>query len=256
MNQSEELKINQEIEVFKSFAKISQYKIVENSIIHKDPPEPDILCETIDGKKIAFELVECVFDNIARSFSDSAELTKIFYDKLKKLPVIQKKQIERIFRNACIAIDFKNNVSKTIRKRTIEKIFNFLLILKKDEEGKFIPKKFNSISDIVNCIYITRGKFNGPSFQVIDAGTFIGNPALTNIQKKFNKSYKSTAPIELLAYYYIQPEIPDNIWKFTLKNFISNNISHSPFQRVWLFSFPQNKILFTFPKPNEVYADK
>ena len=125
MNQSEQQKTDQEIEVFKSFAKVSPYQIVEDSIVHRDPPEPDILCNTVVDKKIAFELVECVFEDIASSFSDSISLTKLFNNSLEKLSNTQKKQVEENFRNARISIVFRNNVSKKRKKGATEKFLIF-----------------------------------------------------------------------------------------------------------------------------------
>ena len=249
MSLHEEQKKKKEIKIFKLFLEICPYQIVKKSVTSKNPPEADILCRTTTDEMIAFELVECVQENIAKSFTDSKNLKKIFHDKLNELPLEQKKQYEINFHNALISIDFSENSTVNQKKSAIFKIFDFLLTLKKNAEGEYSFASSLNLKDIVKWIYISREKFNGPICDIINSGTF-NDPSQNRIKDKFQKKYETNSKIELLAYYEIQPEISEDIWKpklKELKEFIQYNIENSLFKRVWLFSVPQNKILYDYP---------
>ena len=81
--------------VFRDFARQSGLNIAIETIESKEPPEPDILCSTIDGEFIAFELVEFCDEIVAEAlkrrgtknghfFRTADPSSKIIYKKLEK----------------------------------------------------------------------------------------------------------------------------------------------------------------------------
>jgi hypothetical protein len=228
------------------FSKIALYPIDLSSIKKKEPPGPDIFCNLLDGTKIAFELVECIDVSIARSVYDSLNLKRVFYDNLKNLPKEKKKIFTLNFKNASIYVAFSKETSFIKKKSAISKIFDFLLTLKNTANGKFNFSSYRDIRGVVRWIYIQRGEFAGPIFD-IEAATSFADPAKEYIKRKFKKKYKIKCMTELLAYYELQPELPQNHWLPNLREFIENNIKTSVFQRVWIYSIAQNKIIFVYP---------
>ena len=95
-----------EIHIFKKFAQLAPYTINLSTIIKKEPPEPDISCNLSDGTTIAFELVECIDNSIAKMTYDSMNLKNIFDDELDKLPEEKKGRFKEKFKNALIYIAF------------------------------------------------------------------------------------------------------------------------------------------------------
>jgi len=77
-------------------------------------------------------------------------------------------------------------------------------------------------------ITISRGDFEGPEFDVEAVGS-IGDPTLERIRAKWLKSYATQYPIELLAYYELQPEAPKALWLPSLHSFVRNNWNAGPF---------------------------
>jgi len=227
-----------EIYIFKKFAKLCPYSISLNSIIKKEPPEPDISCSLLDGIIIAFELVEIIDEDLARSFNDSIRLKEAFNDELE--------QLEENFNNALIYIAFNKEILFRRKKNSIQKIINYLLTLDKTTEGEFKPK---DLIDIVKFISISRGVI-GP---IIDVESFawIDDPCEERIKRKFEKKYETESNnIELLSYYALQTKEPENILEYklySLKKFIKNNIKSSVFQRVWIYSARENRIIFVYP---------
>jgi hypothetical protein len=235
-----------EIRIFKMFSKISPYPIDLGSIKKKEPPEPDISCNLLDGTPIAFELIECIDVSIAQSVYDSLTLKRALYDRLKKLPKEKKKIFILNFKNASIYVAFSKETSFVKKKSAILKIFDFLLTLKNTANGKFNFSSYRDLKGVVRWIYIQRGDFAGPIFDV-EAATSFADPAKEYIERKFKKKYKIKCMTELLAYYELQPELPENHWLPNVREFIENNIRASVFQRVWIYSIAQNKVFFVYP---------
>ncbi len=65
------------------------------------------------------------------------------------------------------------------------------------------------------------------------------------LEKKFIKKYPKIC--ELFAYYDRQPIIAENTWLLIMEDYIKNNLKRSQFKRVWIYSVPQERILFTYP---------
>ena len=232
-----------EIRIFKMFSKIAPYPIDQRSIIGREPPEPDIFCYLQDGTGMSFELVECIDSSIAQTYYDSRKLTEAFRGALKKLP--KKKQVvfNDIFNNALIYVAFNRSISQNKKRDTIPGIFEFLFTLSHSKRGKFSPAH---LKGTVGWIFISRGSFSGPLFDVA-ASTSFADPTKTRIEAKFKKKYESRAKTELLAYYELQPELPRKHWLLSVQEFARNNIKQSAFQRLWIYSVPKNMIIYVYP---------
>lgn len=248
MNQQAE----KEIRIFKMFARLASYPIHPSSIMKKEPPEPDISCNRLDGTAIAFELVECIDNSIAQSIYDSLRLKEVFYNKLEGLPEKIKERFNVNFKNASICVAFVNGIPANKRKSTISKILDYLLTLENTAEGKFELRSSRDLKDTVRWVSIIRGRFTGPVFDVEAVTSFV-NSVKRRIAGKFRKEYKTKSKTELLAYYELQPEISQNDWLPSVKEFLENNIEASAFQRVWIYSIPKNEIKLVYPalKPIE-----
>ena len=229
-----------EIKVFKKFAKLCSYSINLNSIIKKEPPEPDISCSLSDGSIIAFELVEIIDEDYARSRYDSLRLEETFKDMLKKQPQ-KRKQFELNFNNAITKVIFNKKISFRRKKNSVPIIIDYLLTLDKTAEGKFSPKDLNKV-------LIDRGKFKVRPKIEVDRSAWINDPCKENILKKFKKNYKINSRTELLAYYELQPKLLENYQLLDkVKKPIIEHIKESVFQRVWIYSVIENEILFIYP---------
>ncbi len=76
------------------------------------------------------------------------------------------------------------------------------------------------------------------------SATFFADPSLKVIKDKFLRSYKTSYEIELVAYYSLQPEIPINHFLNIFVNYVKKNIGKSQFERVWLYSYTKDTILY------------
>jgi hypothetical protein len=62
----------------------------------------------------------------------------------------------------------------------------------------------------VASLRVLRGRFIGPCFD-IDAVGSLGDPTVDAIRTECDKAYNTPHPVELLAYYELQPELPEEL---------------------------------------------
>ncbi len=233
-----------EIQIFKQFSEVCPYKINLISVKKENPPKPDIYCKLKDGTELYFELLECLDNSIAKTTSNQIFLKHLLDDEKNKLPLCKRMRFKRKYKDALIYIAFNEKLPLIKRKRSIPYLIDFLSNLNKNQ----IKKKEIEIDDCpgIKWFNIQRGVFVGPMFHV-EGVTFFGVSFLKEIKDKFNKKYTATNKIDLLAYYSLQPEISKNHWLPETVDYIQDNIANSPFNRVWIYSFTKNKILFLYP---------
>lgn len=240
--------MDKEVRVFKKFAKVCPYPIDFDSIEKREPPEPDIFCKFRDGSPIAFEMSECIDEGIARSIFDPLDLKRALDTELEKLPNKKKQRIKTNFSDAVISVAFGKGISKDKKRSSIKTIFDYLLTLKNRADGEFDLKLQPSLKGIIRRISIKRG-FDSLSFDIEPEAIWFSNPVVERIKTKFfDKTYKPKCNrIELLCYYELQPELPKNRWVPAVENFVKSNLKSSMFERIWIYSFIQDKIIYVYP---------
>ncbi|MBW1796452.1 MAG: hypothetical protein JRJ38_18880 [Deltaproteobacteria bacterium] len=241
------IQARREIRVFKKFAPHFPLPIDPNSIQKRKPPEPDILCCLEDGTKIAFELVEIIDEDLANRTFSALNLKRGFEEDFDNLPRHRKDQLNQKYGNALIYIAFKDKISSIRRRSSIPMILEFLLILDDKTEGKYTPSSHSALGETVRWVNISRGDFVGPCFDFEAVGSF-AEPVCNRIEDKFKKQYRVKAIVELVAYYELQPELPKNHWLPSLKHFLERSLKNSIFNRIWVYSISQNKILYVYPQ--------
>jgi hypothetical protein len=246
MNQLNQRK--REIQIFKKFTDECPYKINLTSVKKENPPKPDIYCRLKDGTELFFELVECLDNSIAKTTSNQISLKYLLDDEVNKLPLYKRMRFKRKYKNALIYIAFNEKLPLIRRKRSIPYLIDFLLNLNENQIEKD-EIEINGCPEI-KWFNIQRGDFVGPMFRV-EGVTFFGVSILKKIRDKFNKEYATKNKIDLLAYYALQPEISKKHWLQETADYIKDNITNSPFNRIWIYSYTKNKILFLYPDLNK-----
>jgi len=230
-----------ELKTFKIFVKHYPYKISMNSIEKREPPEPDILCELINGKKIAFELVQCLDKKIVKTIMDATTLKKQTDLLIQNLSEKDKNKFLNKYSNAIITINFDDKCSLIKRKSVIPDLLKFLLETPKTLNGEVISPINSKVLENIN---IKKCSINGPIIMVPPSATFFADPSLKLIKNKFLRNYKTPYEIELVAYYSLQPEISINYFLGDFIDYVKKNIEKSQFERVWLYSYTKDTILY------------
>jgi hypothetical protein len=235
-----------EIRIFKHFAELCPYSINPASIIKQNPPALDILCQLSDGSYIAFELVESIDGSIAKSTYGPMKIKSYFDDHLKSLPRYKKKKFKSKYKNAMINVAFNENHYYLSQRTTIKKIFSNLLNMTVSYESDLKLNFDKNLNNKIHYISISRGDFVGPIFNIGSVTSF-ADPCKERIKNKFKKKYEIDSNIDLLVYYEIQPMLPEKNWLPPVEEFIKTSIDKSLFQRVWIYSVTEKKIIYTYP---------
>jgi hypothetical protein len=239
MNRQEDAKAAKERGVFTAFLACDGAPKVEGgSVESRRPPEPDILCKTVGGDSIAFELVEIVESEWAQLIGNQIRLDKSLYLKHEQIG----QPLAAAFADALIYVRCQPVAGITQRENTIPALFEFLRGLPPGFKGDAKPQ--GDLADTIRSVGISRGNFGpGPFFQV-EAVSSIGDPTADSIQGKWLKRYETNHPIELLAYYSLHPTIPEAFWLGPVQSFVDANWTTSPFRKVWICDPSSKRILF------------
>lgn len=238
-----------ELATFRRFADVCPVAIDPVSIEKTDPPEPDIVCRFAEtGEEVAFELVEIIDQDWARltsdQFREAAALRAAYESASGGLRFALDNQLP----NALVHVAFLPGLASQERKGAVPLILHELSSLPADQTGIWRPGAGTSLATTVRSITISRGEFHGPQFDV-EAVSSIGDPTVERIRSKWQKSYATSRPIELLAFYELQPLIPGEIWKSRLDSFVRMAWSSGPIRRVWLFDVGSKSIPYRADRP-------
>ena len=234
-----------EITILKAFAMVCDLPIRIDTIRKTAPPEPDILCEVTGPGLLGFELVEIIDRNFANMIGKQIDTKKELSDYHSNLPKGKKERFDKLYSNALIFPRFQNNCTLRQRKKLFPIIIDHLFTLDANFEGDTFENTL-AYKAKLRGISISRGRFNGPIFDSVAAGS-IGDPTVSAISSKFEKKYESEYPLHLLGYIDLNPMFPEDIWLPKVKEFSMASIHESQFEKVWVFNFQKKEMKFTYP---------
>lgn len=119
-------------------------------------------------------------------------------------------------------------------------------LLKRPPFSKALPQSFDlklpqKLKDYVKRItFFLPGLSGGPSFDITEA-VWISHPIEKRVREKLKKKYKTEHITELLVYYELQPELPDDRILAELE-FI--DLQNTIFRRLWIYSVTEDRIIY------------
>jgi hypothetical protein len=223
------------------FADACSLQILRQTIEKRCPPEPDILCKVVPEGRVAFELVEVLDKGIGRQSSDTCALRREFNRACRELG---RNRIGNL-RNALVHVTYVAPASLEARKRTLVQLVKQLPKLSATLEGT-VPIG-EPLTKVIKKATMHRENFVGPIYDDSSSVDF-SEPAIDAVKGKFSKHYVSSAPIELVAYYGIQPLLPRGRWVPAVQRYVEENLAASRFRRVWVFDCTRKSILLAYPQ--------
>lgn len=233
----------EELEAFNIFLDVSGQPIDRSSVQPKSPPAPDIECRYSNGQSVAFELVELLDREFKRTFELQQSKTRAFYEHLDKLPLAEQQRFSAAFHNADILVNFRDDCPQNKIKALVPSVFKELLLLPAGFEDLIDTFQDKTLAKAVESISIMRGGFRGPLFNAQAIG-WVGDPCVETVQNKLQKTYATSAPIELIAYIDTNPMFPENVWKPTLDQFVDGLTSLTPFRKLWVVDLRKKAIAY------------
>jgi hypothetical protein len=231
-----------ELRVFRAFADVMGLKTVGAKIEKRPPPEPDVLYQSPDNEACAYELAELMDESYARLMGQLFRTKNALYEYHKNLSDRQRTEFNRRFGNALLYFRFGNSTTLSQRRGLLSKVFDRLLELPEDTQGIVLKDEFEGMRRGVS---ISRGNFNGPVFDPESVGS-IGDPTKKVLGQKFQKTYQTPHPIELLTFIDQNLMFHDDVWVGNFREFLEAQAKPWPFRRVWAFDLRKRAVKLKF----------
>ena len=233
-----------EVQIFRRFARAAGLVFGEGSVEKRSPPEPDILCLSDGGEPLAFELVELIDQNYALRTWSQLKLKSKFEKAYETLEPSRKARVAERMGNALINVVFDQGATFRAKEDAVDQVFEVMASVDATFEGKLRRRERAGLPAAVGSIRVSRLDSPGPFFDVEAVGS-LGDPTVETIRGKWAKAYQTLHPIELLAYYELQPELPEAFWRQQLEAFLDVTGSSSPFRRVWVYDCGADAVRFS-----------
>ena len=224
---------SREIEIFNHFAVAAGLAQCAYSVERRHPPEPDLLYRVVGSEAVAFELVELIDQDYAGLIGSQLKLKRLFEDSYTNIEISRKAEIERRAGNTLVHVTYARDATFRAKHDAIGDILDVLADIDGSFAGELTDTRRSDLPTSVESILVTRLDSMGPFFDV-DAVSSLADPTVDSIRRKLSKVYSSAYPIELLAYYELQPEAPEWFWRPELESLLRAG-HESNFRRVWVF---------------------
>ena len=230
-----------ELEVFRDFAADAKLPVDLASIEKMDPPYPDIRCRSQEGTHLYFEISEVLdpdYASLLTRFHDGRLGTQRYYEAL---PELKRAAFDERFSDSSIFLNYTNDSTSRQRENSLPAIFDFLLTLS-SERPQSVSFDEDLPSPHLERIAIYRDhKRSRPLFESA-FGTSTNASPVTVVQKKVKKTYQADGPVSLLAFWYQQPMLPDDVWLGDVEGYIEECMEGSIFADCWVYDWGRREI--------------
>jgi hypothetical protein len=231
-----------ELEIFRRFVSASRLPVDLASIEARQPPEPDVQCRLLGGEAVAFELVELIDDDLRRLVQTQMDFgPKLNAEIRKRFPA----RCPPGWEGVMIGVEFEGRASSVNRMRAVPRIVDVLLRAGPQARGKLTLDP--DLRSTVRRIHMNRRGSDFPWFFVTGCTSF-EDKTVSEVAAKFRKTYTTTAPVELLAYYATGPAMEPDMWDPVLGDLLRGELPASPFRRVWGFDAGSDRVLLEHPE--------
>lgn len=236
-------KARRERALFRQFCAIAGLRLEGHSVESRNPPEPDILSQVVGYGTIAFELVEVLDRDLAMTHGVRNRVVEELRRAYLELPPPERRSMSSRLSHALVYVDLAPNARRPLSARSLKWVLGQLSQVRRSFEGD-LPTA--GMDGAFRRVSISRGGFSGPCFDCSDI-TFISEPVWDTIAAKFAKRYRTGHPIELVAYYELQPMIAPDRWLPVVARRVRGGLRASPFRRLWIVDLRSSKIVFVHP---------
>jgi hypothetical protein len=234
-----------ELDVFTLFAECSPLRVLTGSIQKRKPPEPDIACELEGGDGVAFELVELADSIMLKTPADTAVHRKCFNDAIAALCPKAARKFQERYGSGLFHFSFQQGSSLKVRKEGIVGTVKRLASMPRGVNGQ-VPLPREGLPGI-KAVTVRLCDLQGPVFDDTKGVSF-KDPAEDSILGKLRRHYQTKRPVDLLAYYHLQPLLPDSHWLPSLVAVLKEELPASQFE-ILSIAVDDGEVVFTRRAP-------
>lgn len=230
-----------ELAAFRHFIEVAGLDVLPESIVKRDPPEPDVRCRLASGEVIAFELVEVCNQTNARSMFSAQQVHEAIVFAYENLPRELREAFDRRFISRPLSFYFRPQASLSLVRNTLGSLLTELGSASLSGEG------FTSFSEAVGRVVAgvrLAGRLDDPgSVNFNIGGQFDPTVPLDAISAKLAKEYATDCPVELLAHFGGFACGHDSSYREAFTRLLSNR-DLGPFRRVWVVDWAGVGLVF------------
>lgn len=241
----DDTKAEPELSVFRLFLEARGIACPEGALEKRCPKEPDLLFRHADGSVVAYELVELLGQAFAHTLRRLCTTNRMLKDHFEGLPHEKRNLFLRLYGDADLFFWFGQKTTQDQRRNVLPVAFCKLLALP-DGANHEVLKNDPALLPTLISVTISRGLAR----PVFDSDSYVrtGYPEAPLIQKKFENcyknGYKTSHPLELLAYREIYSTFPDEVWRKQLQKFLDAQQRPFPFRHIWILDCATRKVIF------------
>jgi hypothetical protein len=227
--------------VFERFIDAAGLRVQPESI--KRGPQFDIVCETIDGQPLLFELTEAVDKGWASNIGAMTETTRLLLAQLRGGDDHDSRETRSRYHGWDICVTLPPAVGTRKLRPIVGRLFAWLAANAPDQIASTkLPPEFAGIIAKVNTTPIGTlwANIYCPGHTM-----WLGEPTRDAIAAKFAKDYPVGVGLQLLVYNYHQPAKPDAA--SNARAYLDANMSDEVFSRVWLYDGHTDHVLLKYP---------
>ena len=180
-------------------------------------------------------MVELVDEHAAKGLGDLTSLRRLLRVKAGRTDLSN-------LHNANIVVTFEAGLSARNKAEAIDDLLSLLAMLRKRSWGEDLLEDL-PIPGIRLCYINRQIGARGPEFEVAIETSF-DEISPKAIQSKFRKTYKTEAPIELLAYFLRATPLSGAGPPGPIQELLAREMSTSPFRRLWIYDMMWHEIGF------------
>lgn len=224
------------------------------SIESCESPEPDIRCDIEGCGTVAFELSEILDQESMKLMATMMSARQTLLAHTSTLPPPELNRLSTKLSQKQIKVAFRHDRPLRELNAAVSRLYRWLIDdMADDLYGYSVPVP----SDLLNAIEYVSILFPGPADIDIAFGLNIIDATISTATRKLvNKTYATSAPIELLVYAHDQPLIAYEQWRprvvTALVPLIDISIARGHIRRVWIYDISRRKtadaIRFVYPK--------
>jgi hypothetical protein len=219
---------------FEALAPLIGWDVVPGSIQQPDPPQPDILCEVTGRGAVAVELVALDDDETRRRLAFMSSTRPAWDDAMAKWPAPEREVLQADLGDAYISLDFFNDAGRQARTAALYAVQGYLKAHPRFA-GKIDPESLGEPDGFASA-QVFRGSVSaGPHLSSPSGGSWQWPNLEKIVEKLRDKTYTTTAPLELFAYtLYDEADLHMNSLP-AIQDAVAQHLPGSQFGRVHVF---------------------
>jgi hypothetical protein len=244
-------KVERERRIFETLLPLTGMRLVPNSLRQEDPPAPDIECQIEQVGPFAVELVALDAEETRTRLTNMQGMDEAWNRALMQWSSADQARLRQYCTEVFLSLDVASNAGNRARAEIMKAIQKKLLSTPTHFEGELFTPWDRPTGLAVARVH-RGGVMDGPRISAPSAGSWC-MPQVDKIREKLvDKSYRTSAPLELFAY-STHDDVDAHVdSRNAIDECVRRYLPGSQFRRVRVFNLAFQQLKYTYPQVDAV----